>query len=522
MPLFTNNQTENFFLNGPQMGLTPAILGRLNQEGLTRIEDFADFKDSQIDQAIKNMRTAIPGVPGIPGIPAVMNQDGTVQVEAIPAIQAIPAIPPVIVSAKCTLRLKVASAAYHYYTSISRIPTPVNMNYTNVLRDFYIEWEAIIALADEDKPKVPMLTKHITPLKWIESFRDCLYRTYGIRGAPLLYVIRESINAPDEQNDPLQTNKAYGSSGSVIAELITRLNHVDPLFRNDNALVYSLLEEATRGTIYAPTIKPYARGKNGRSAWEAMVSSHAGKDKWEQLQKDKMKFLMNTKWNGKNYSLDKFTGLHRSAYVQLEEASSHVSFQLPNEHSRVGYLLDNIKNDDPDLRAAIASVRVNTDNMRDHFEKAAAFLLPVDPYAKSKVAQSQRANISSTLQGIGKSKTGVDLRWHQPDEYEKLSPEQKSELYKWQRTKDGRAIVAKQKKSLGHKPKPSQKRKLQAKISALEEALKQAHPPQQAKVSQTTACTNDPCISTSTNDTSTSNNPSALAISSILKRKRGE
>ena len=90
----------------------------------------------------------------------------------------------------------------------------------------------------------------------------------------------------------------------------------------------------------------------------ALVSSHAGDDKWEKLQKDKMKFLMNTKWNGKDYSLEKFCGIHRTAFVQMEEASLHVEFQLPNEHSRVGYLIDNIVNSDPDLRAAIAQVRV--------------------------------------------------------------------------------------------------------------------------------------------------------------------
>ena len=121
-------------------------------------------------------------------------------------------------------------------------------------------------------------------------------------------------------------------------------------------MVYSLLDEATRGTIYAPTIKPFSRTKHGRNAWNAIVTSHAGDDKWEQVKKDKMKFLMNAKWNGRTFSLDKFTGLHRSAYVLLEEAALHVNFQLPTEHSRVGFLLDNITNNDPDLCAALASI----------------------------------------------------------------------------------------------------------------------------------------------------------------------
>ena len=104
-----------------------------------------------------------------------------------------------------------------------------------------------------------------------------------------------------------------------------------------------------------------------------MISSHCGKDKWETLQKEKLDFLMNTKWNGRIYSLDKFCGAHRGAFVQLEEAAVHVDFQLPTEHTRVGYLIDNINNSDPDLRAAIASIRLNTDNMRSDFEAAVSF-----------------------------------------------------------------------------------------------------------------------------------------------------
>ena len=78
-----------------------------------------------------------------------------------------------------------------------------------------------------------------------------------------------------------------------------------------------MLEEAKRSTIYAPTLKTYTRNKNGRDAYKAMTRSHIGTDKWDQLQKDNLKYVMNTKWNGKNYALDKFTGRHRSRFVQL-------------------------------------------------------------------------------------------------------------------------------------------------------------------------------------------------------------
>ena len=69
----------------------------------------------------------------ISGLPAVVHTAGVIQIDAVAPIQ------PLLVSARCALRLKVASIAYHYYTSIGRTPRAANMNYTIVLKDFYTE-----------------------------------------------------------------------------------------------------------------------------------------------------------------------------------------------------------------------------------------------------------------------------------------------------------------------------------------------------------------------------------------------
>ena len=65
------------------------------------------------------------------------------------------------------------------------------------------------------------------------------------------------------------------------AELIAWAAHTHALFREDNSVVHYHLEEATRGTSYAASIKPYQRGKDGRRAWKALTSQYAGKNKWE-------------------------------------------------------------------------------------------------------------------------------------------------------------------------------------------------------------------------------------------------
>ena len=266
---FTNAQVTNFFENGPQLGLTAVQRARLAQEGLTTIEDFEDFKSDQLENAIKNLRTAIAGVP------AVVDAAGAVLVPAVPGI------PPCIIPARSSLRLKVASIAYHYYTDTDRTVTPANMNYTQVLKGFYIEWQAINEMIKSDTPSVPVLSKHQTPIKWMESFKDCLFNTFGVRKCPLSYIIRDDVAVPPEATHPITPGMSYSNdAGSVLQELINRYSHTHPLYKSDNNKVYSLLEEATRGTVYAPTIKPYSRTKNGRLAWNAIISSHVGNDKW--------------------------------------------------------------------------------------------------------------------------------------------------------------------------------------------------------------------------------------------------
>jgi hypothetical protein len=63
--------------------------------------------------------------------------------------------------------------------------------------------------------------------------------------------------------------------------MIARASHGHPLFREDSSNVYYKLEEATRATSYAASIKPYQRTKNDQDAWLALSNQYAGKDKWE-------------------------------------------------------------------------------------------------------------------------------------------------------------------------------------------------------------------------------------------------
>ena len=106
----------------------------------------------------------------------------------------------------------------------------------------------------------------------------------------------------------------------------------------------------------------------------------------------------------------------------MQAAANHVTYQLPNDHSRVGYVLDNILCNDTGLQAAMASVRTDTLGLRNNFEAMATHLLPYDPVQKKRASAGDKrssaeildttgeeVNVSSfgTKKGIGK--TGVHL-----------------------------------------------------------------------------------------------------------------
>ena len=204
---------------------------------------------------------------------------------------------------------------------------------------------------------------------------------------PLAYVIRTNPQVPGTA-PTLAPNQPHSTEhGSVEEELIARASHTHALFRDDNSVVYYHLEKATRGTSYAASIKPFTRAKDGRGAWKALTSQYAGKDKWEAEIKRQEQLLHTRIWKGQsNFSLENFISQHRNAYVSMQASAEHVQYQRPNEHSRVGFLLEAIHCSDAGLQAAMASIKTDNgpDGMRNNFEATATHLLPYDPVAMDK------------------------------------------------------------------------------------------------------------------------------------------
>ena len=132
----------------------------------------------------------------------------------------------------------------------------------------------------------------------------------------------------------------------------------------------------------------------------------------------------------------------------MSACAEHIQYQLPNEYSQVGFLLDAIQCADAGLQATMASVK--TDNgpngLRNNFERAISHLLPYDTVAKKRATGIKRGSALISLAEVhnGPSttiatnnskpsigKTGVHLCYHKHHEYKKLMQEQHHELSEW-------------------------------------------------------------------------------------------
>ena len=427
MPL-TAAQVTAFFEGADQMAIPHATVVQLQNEGIDTPGDLAEFDKDTLKQVAENLRRPRDRIP---------NPDPNAA-----AGSTIPR-PPYIFSAKSQKRLLSACDLIRFYNTIGRGLTAGNIRWDPIIKNFNDQWTALKDRQEDDSPDVPKISRSLPIIKWTEAFDDYLHRIVGVRNIPLAYVTRSSVDVPAACPD-LENNKPHSAQfGSVEGDLVARASHAHPLYRDDNAKVYYDLEEATRSTPYAASIKPFQRAKNGRGALESLRRQYAGVDKWETELKRQDDLLHTRVWKGQsNFSLEKFVQQHRNAYVSMQQCAEHVAFQLPNEHTRVGYLLEAIQTTDAGLQAAIAQIKTDdgANGKRNDFEAAASYLLPYDPVAKKRnqtkrphadVSDTSGAEVAAfgTKPGIGK--TGVHLRYYKTAEYKKLTSEQKVELKEW-------------------------------------------------------------------------------------------
>ena len=239
--VLTAAQTTAFFEHADQMGIPHVTVVQLQAEGITSVSDLADFNKDSLQQLADSLRRPGGRVPD----PNPAAQPGS----TIPT-------PPFVFGAKSQRRIAVACDLVKYYRTVGHDLTAANLQWNTVMKNFDVQWTALKEKKGEDCPETLKISKALPIIKWMEAFQDFLNRKIGNCNIPL-DIIQDEPNPPAVAL-PLAPGQPHSTEhGSVEAELIARASHTRALFRNDNSDLYFLLEEATRGTSYAASIRPF-------------------------------------------------------------------------------------------------------------------------------------------------------------------------------------------------------------------------------------------------------------------------
>jgi hypothetical protein len=149
-------------------------------------------------------------------------------------------------------------------------------------------------------------------------------------------------------------------------------------------------------------------------------------------------------------------GMHRHAYIMMTECAEHIPVDVPNEQTRVTYLIDSLRTVDPTVLAAIAAIRQEKADKQVHFENAFSYLVPVNPVTARTAKKTGKVSFGakvSTATGKnagglgggnpkpGKGISGVDLCYHHHKEFHALTKEQKDKLCEWTKANGGKKTL---------------------------------------------------------------------------------
>lgn len=461
--VFTHNQFITFLQD--VIGMSLATVEAVQAEGITSVNILGEYTKDLLKTLKEDLRRPAGTIPDPTHVPDP--QAPNAPVPRVPR-------PPSVLSALSLSKLDVMADLIRYYDMVGR-PIDVGAMRWNGIGQHYQQYMlARCKDNDDDDPALPKISKNLGITLWVDSFEMHLHRMKGCRDVPLAYVLR-----PQAIPDPPDTRvnrRPYGTAGgSVIGELILRASHAHEMYTHDNNRVFEFIEEALRTTQYSSTLAGFKRSKDGRGAWLAILSQHAGRDKWEKEFKKHRDFITTFKWKGTtNMTLESFVNKHRIAHTRMLRCAQNITAQTFEERERVNGLLDGIISSDPGLQAAMASIRADTredgTGKQDNFEEAAAYIIPFDPVSKKRGVKRQQYEIGAVKADLSSSKgtTGVELRFYKANEYKCLTSEQKKELKELRAASKSKDNEKSSKESKKKKPKNS---KAQQFIAAVTEQL---------------------------------------------------
>ena len=145
--VLTNAQTSAFFQDADQMAIPVATVLQLQSEGITTVQDLADFDKDSLVQIADNLRR-----------PGGRILDPNNPLATIPT-------PPFVFGAKSQMRLEVACNLIRFYDTIGRPLTAANIAWNPIMSCFGEIWKSISKRKEADEPEVPVISKALPVMR---------------------------------------------------------------------------------------------------------------------------------------------------------------------------------------------------------------------------------------------------------------------------------------------------------------------------------------------------------------------
>jgi len=241
--VFTNAQTTAFFEHNDQMALPNAARIQLQVEGLTSIDDLAEFNQDMFEKIASNLRRPSGWIPD-PAIPNAM----------IPQ-------PLFVFGTKSQQDLVAAADLVQYYSTVGRTLATANVQWRTHIKTFKEHWSALTA------------RQKLTPN--VQRPRRPFRSWNGLRPSPTPY---------SHHWQPYDSIGLCHTRGYCIVQSNSSSCYQPPILRwvwlgggwidcpscpqpcpVDNSQVSLHIEEVTWSTLYAASIKPFQKYRNGRA-----------------------------------------------------------------------------------------------------------------------------------------------------------------------------------------------------------------------------------------------------------------
>ena len=128
-----------------------------------------------------------------------------------------------------------------------------------------------------------------------------------------------------------------------------------------------------------------------------------------------MAIIIPRTWNvNSNIDFEKFLAQKRHAWIQYIICVDHIQCFITDEHWQVGYLLENVSGDFPNIMPSMASIILDdtATGMRNYFEKAVAYLLPISEVKKKRPNKLSHGIISQVIATVSATKASKAGRGH--------------------------------------------------------------------------------------------------------------